>query len=173
MGSIGGSQVLPGNLLQHALLSRLICRALPGSCSCTGFPQTSFWDPPFLLWAPPWPAGASLLHHGHAWAASAWSSSLLLELALGCSLLPSLKYMIPEGLPPPLIDSALASSRCVLKLAGSGSVGHGGIFCQLLRVVTPVFLLLPQPWHKNPVLWYHLTENIFGKHYLSTTGALT
>jgi len=43
-----------------------------------------------------------------------------------------LNYVIPETLPPLLTDLTLASSRSILELGGTGSVGHRGSFQQLL-----------------------------------------
>jgi len=50
-----------------------------------------------------------------------------------------LNYVIPEMLPPLLMNSAFAS-RSVLEPAGIGSIGHRGSFQQLLTGATPIAL---------------------------------
>lgn len=53
-------------------------------------------------------------------------SSLLADVVL--YFVPLCKYVIPEVLPLPLMCSALVSGGSVLKLAGTGSAGHGRSF---------------------------------------------
>ena len=65
-----------------------------------------------------------------------------------------LKYIIPEVLPLSLMGSALASGRANLEPSGTGSMGPGGSFWQLLARDTPVALMLPKPCHANPVTQY-------------------
>lgn len=55
---------------------------------------------------------------------------------------------------------ALASSVTILKLAGIGSIRHGGSFLQLLTEVTPVAFLLPNPCHVNTIQLYAFWFNI-------------
>jgi len=64
---------------------------------------------------------------------------------------PLLNYVIPKVLPLSLMGSALASGGSVLEPAGTGSVGHGGSFWQLLTEATPVAPSLPKPCHTNPI----------------------
>jgi len=63
-----------------------------------------------------------------------------------------LKYVITEALTPLLISLALSSSRSILDMADTGSVGHGGSFWHLLAEVTPVDAPpLPTPCHANRI----------------------
>ena len=64
--------------------------------------------------------------------------------------LPLLKYVITEALPPSLIGLALASSGFVLEPSGTGSIGHGGSFSQLLTEAAPMAPWLPKPCLANP-----------------------
>jgi len=57
-------------------------------------------------------------------------SSLLSAVLLQLFFFPLLKHVITEALLPSLIALALASSRSVLELAGTGSIRHGGSFLQ-------------------------------------------
>jgi len=123
---------------------------------------------------PPRAAGDNLLHHGllHRLqgnlCSGAWSTSspsftdlgvcraISLTHSHSSTLLqffsPLLKYVITEGLPPPLMGSALASSP----------VGHGGSFWHLLKAATPAAPppLLPKPCHTNPVQIYQFPQSI-------------
>jgi len=64
---------------------------------------------------------------------------------------PFLKYVVTEALPSSLMGMALVSGRSVLKLAGIGSIRHGGSFSQLLTEATAVGLLLQKTFHPNPI----------------------
>jgi len=81
---------------------------------------------------------------------SSHSSLLNCHFPTELFFLPFLKYVITEVLPPLLIGLALASSRSVLELAGTGFIRHGGSFSQLLTEATPAVPLLPKPCHANP-----------------------
>jgi len=62
-------------------------------------------------------------------------------------LLPLLKYIVTEVLPPLLMGLALASGGSVLEPAGTGFIRHGGSFSQLLTEATPIAPPLPKPCH--------------------------
>lgn len=62
-----------------------------------------------------------------------------------------LKCVISEASLPSLTGLALASGESVLESAAMGSVGHWGIFWQLLREPTSVAPSLPNPGHINPI----------------------
>jgi len=81
---------------------------------------------------PPPPSSMTLVSAGSSLTYSYFS--FLLRLVF----FPLLNYVIPEVLPPLLMVSALAISRSVLELAGTGSIGHSGSFWQLLTEATPV-----------------------------------
>jgi len=121
----------------HSLHHQGLLHGLQGNL-CSDTCSTS--SPPFALTF----ASAAELFFSH-----------ILTLLSCCKMLLSrgfflLNYVIPEVLLLSLMVSALASSRSTLELAGTGSVGHGGSFWQLLTEASPVSPLLPKPCHTNP-----------------------
>jgi len=112
---------LPHHGLHHELQAKVLC---------SGVSNTSF---PLLLHCP-----SCLLSFSHI-------VSLLSLTAVPPQFFPPLlSYVIPEVLPLSLMGSALASGGSVLELAGTGSVGHGGSFWQLLTEATPIAPPLPK-----------------------------
>jgi len=77
-------------------------------------------------------------------------SSLLTAVSPLSFFLCFLKYLIPEALPLLLIGLALASGGSVLEPAGTGFMGPGGSFSQLLTEATPIAPLLPKLCHTHP-----------------------
>jgi len=119
---------------------------------------------------PPWAAEAQPAHHGLPHGCRAISLlplppaltlvsaelSLLspaTKMPLRSLFLFVLKRVIAETLSPSPMGSALASGRSVLEPAGTGCVGHGGSFRQLLTGATPAAPQLLKPCHANP-RWY-------------------
>ena len=92
---------------------------------------------PASPWSSPWAAGEPLLWSLEhllpllchwPWCLQScffYIFSLLSPLAV---LFPILKYVITEVLPPLLMGLALASSRSILELAGTGFIGHRASF---------------------------------------------
>ena len=66
------------------------------------------------------------------------SSHSSLLTAVPQQVLPLLKYVIPEALPPSLLGLLLGSGRSILEPPGTGSVRHGGSFLQLLIESIPI-----------------------------------
>jgi len=76
-------------------------------------------------------------------------------------------------LPPSLIGSFMASSGSILEMAGTGSVGHKGIFQQLLTEANPVAPPLPKPYHINPIYSTpRLSDNMFKKEKIPCVTAI-
>ncbi|XP_051634094.1 uncharacterized protein LOC127466819 [Manacus candei] len=152
MGPPQGPQVLPGkNLLQRGLPSPRAAglQQDPAPSWASHGVTASFRHPPAPARAPPWAAGAQLLHHGlhhglQGLSSGAWSTSCPSFCTdLGVCLVPMfslcsspagilsvpqpsiLKYVITEALLLLLVGLALASGRkSILESAGIGSTGQ-------------------------------------------------
>ncbi|XP_051634462.1 uncharacterized protein LOC127467021 [Manacus candei] len=177
VGPPQGPQVLPRKTLLHRCLPpprAAVPQQDPAPSWASHRVTASFMHPPAPAWAPPWAAGAPLLHHGlhhglQGLSSGAWSTSCpsfctdlgvcLVPMFSLCSSLagifsvqqPSvLKHIITEAILLLLIGLALVSGRkSILEPTGIGSTGQGKLLAASNRShpCSPSLLPKPNPLH--------------------------
>lgn len=157
-----GSQVLPANLLHgytgpsRSLLPWDHSFLWASSCSGMGLSrlQVNLWIPvdvhELQSILAPVPGAHPIFTYLDVCRAIplACSHPTLLWLNHSCTVAFPLSYVTPS---PPLMGSALPSSRSLLELPGTGSVRHGGSFWQLLSEA-PLHPPNTKTCHAKPLL---------------------